>query len=108
MPATRLPHAGLSRELVMALDIGTSYSGVSFCLLDPGSVPQIQGVTRFPADEHLAGNSKIPSLIYYDKKGLMKAAGAEALLDSNIKKAEEEGWELLQWYDKLDCANDFT
>ena len=67
-------------------------------MLDPGAVPQIQGVTRFPADEHLAGNSKIPSLIYYDKKGRMKAAGAEALLDSNIKKAEEQGWDLLQWW----------
>lgn len=97
MPVTRPPYSGSSREMVIAYDLGTTYSGASYCVLDPAVVPQIQGVTRFPADEHLAGNSKIPSVMYYDKQGNLKAAGAEALLDANMERAAEEGWLLLRW-----------
>ena len=61
----RLPYTGTRRKLVIAFDIGTTFSGVSywyamlnttiihvhshlwiFSILDPGKVPEIQGVTR--------------------------------------------------------------
>jgi hypothetical protein len=32
---------------VLALDVGTTYSGVSYAFLDPGAIPQIKGVTRY-------------------------------------------------------------
>lgn len=35
-------------------------------------------VSRFPGQEHIVGNTKIPSILYYDKRGEMVAAGAEA------------------------------
>lgn len=47
---------------------------------------------RFPGQEHVVGNSKIPSVIYYDKHGNLKAAGAEAESNSVIAQAEDEGW----------------
>jgi hypothetical protein len=62
--ADRKVYAGSRRRLVLAFDIGTTYSGISFRLvycvskvvfdptvshsiLDPGQVPQIKAVTRY-------------------------------------------------------------
>lgn len=47
---------------------------------------------RFPGQEHVAGNSKIPSIIYYDKYGTVKAAGAEVENTSVVAQAEDENW----------------
>lgn len=115
---TRKPYGGQTRNLVLALDIGTTFSGVSYAILEPGEVPKIHGVTRcvvmsvlhwyvtlrfvahcrFPGQEHVAGNSKIPSIIYYDQHGNMKAAGAEADGASVLAQAEDEGWSKLELY----------
>ena len=43
----RPPYTGHLRKLVLGIDVGTSYSGVSYCILDPGGVPIIQGVNRW-------------------------------------------------------------
>ena len=45
MPSLR-PYKGTVRKLVVAIDVGTTYSGVSYAILDPGEVPQIHGVTQ--------------------------------------------------------------
>lgn len=47
---------------------------------------------RFPGQEHVAGNTKIPSVIYYDRHGKMMAAGAEADTSTVLAHAEDEGW----------------
>lgn len=41
------PYKGPARRLVLAFDVGTTYSGVSYCLLDPGEIPKICTVTRY-------------------------------------------------------------
>ena len=46
-PEQRGPFSGKARKLVMAFDVGTTYSGVSYAVLDPGVVPEIHGVTRY-------------------------------------------------------------
>ena len=46
METTRAKYTGPSRKLVVALDIGTTFSGAAYALLDPGEVPQIKSVTR--------------------------------------------------------------
>ncbi|KAH0833016.1 hypothetical protein J3R83DRAFT_12001 [Lanmaoa asiatica] len=91
----RKPYSGPTRSLVIALDVGTTFSGVSYAILEPGEIPKIHGVTRyvlphlsltslpiaqgrFPGQEHVAGNSKIPSILYYDIQGNVMCAGAEA------------------------------
>ena len=60
----RSPYTGPRRKLVLAFDVGTTYSGVSYryepsirrlilinssyvpSILDPGHAPEIKGVTR--------------------------------------------------------------
>ena len=46
MDTIRTQYSGLSRKLVVALDIGTTFSGAAYVLLDPGEIPQIQSVMR--------------------------------------------------------------
>ena len=42
----RSPYNGSSRKLVLAFDIGTTYSGAAYAFLDPGEVPEIHSVTK--------------------------------------------------------------
>jgi hypothetical protein len=44
--STRQPYSGATRSLVLAFDVGTTFSGVSYAILEPGEVPKIHGVTR--------------------------------------------------------------
>ena len=46
MDIARVHYSGPSRKLVVALDIGTTFSGAAYTFLDPGEVPKIQSVTR--------------------------------------------------------------
>ncbi|KAH6910162.1 hypothetical protein BKA70DRAFT_1272313 [Coprinopsis sp. MPI-PUGE-AT-0042] len=93
-----LPYRGLRRRLVIAFDLGTTFSGVSYAILDPGQVPEIKGVTRFPAHEQVSGASKIPTIIYYDEDGNAQAFGAEALQETVLERAAEEEWTKAEWF----------
>ncbi|KAG1753749.1 uncharacterized protein EDB91DRAFT_1234152 [Suillus paluster] len=63
------PYRGLSRKLILAFDVGTTCSGISYCILDPGKVPRIEPVTRWklhmrarhPATSNITDND-IPPL----------------------------------------------
>ena len=46
MDTARARYSGSSRKLVVGLDIGTTFSGAAYALLDPGEVPRIQSVIR--------------------------------------------------------------
>ncbi|KAF7982968.1 hypothetical protein HWV62_24554 [Athelia sp. TMB] len=72
------------------MDIGTTFSGISYAILDPGEAPVIR--------ENIGGDSKIPSIIFYDKGGIVRAAGAEALLENIVEQAEDDGWTKLEWW----------
>ncbi|KAH6917102.1 hypothetical protein BKA70DRAFT_1367619 [Coprinopsis sp. MPI-PUGE-AT-0042] len=98
MSDTRKPYPGSRRKLVLAFDVGTTYSGISYSILDPGHVPEIKGVTRFPAHEQISGASKIPTIIYYDKGGNVCAVGAEAMREGIYEQAEDEGWIKSEWF----------
>ena len=43
---TRSPYTGDAKKLVLGLDIGTTYSGISYAVLEPEEVPEIKGVNR--------------------------------------------------------------
>ncbi|KAK7472170.1 hypothetical protein VKT23_000292 [Stygiomarasmius scandens] len=94
----RKPYSGTQRNLLIAIDVGTTFSGVSYCLLDPGLVPEIKAVTRFPAQEHVGGDAKIHSIIYYGQDGSVKAVGAEAVRDGIHESVEDEGWVRCEWF----------
>ncbi|PFH47369.1 hypothetical protein AMATHDRAFT_67869 [Amanita thiersii Skay4041] len=82
----------------MAFDIGTTYSGASYAVLDPGFVPEIHGVTRFPAQQRVGGDSKIPTIIFYDQEGAVRAVGAEATQDSFLEEAGDEDYVKVEWF----------
>ncbi|PFH47372.1 hypothetical protein AMATHDRAFT_6813 [Amanita thiersii Skay4041] len=93
---TRKPYNGSQRKLLIAFDVGTTFSGISYSVLDPGAIPEIFGVTRFPAQQ--VGDSKIPTVVYYDRKGEVRAVGAEAVQEGIDEIAEDEGWVKAEWF----------
>ena len=44
----------------------------------------------------MAGNSKIPSIIYYDRSGKLKAAGAEVETSKVMSQAEDDNWQRVE------------
>ncbi|EIN07327.1 hypothetical protein PUNSTDRAFT_136012 [Punctularia strigosozonata HHB-11173 SS5] len=53
---------------------------------------------RFPGQEHQAGTFKIPTVIWYDRSGVVQAAGAEAELPANLDKADDHNWVKAEWF----------
>ncbi|EKM51025.1 uncharacterized protein PHACADRAFT_128701 [Phanerochaete carnosa HHB-10118-sp] len=90
------PYEGPSRKLVLAFDVGTTYSGVAYATLDPGETPKIQAVTRFPGQSN--SDFKIPSVLLYTQDGQVRAVGAEAK-DPRMEMAiEDEDLILVEWF----------
>ncbi|EAU91962.2 hypothetical protein CC1G_11148 [Coprinopsis cinerea okayama7 len=87
-----MSHTGTSRKLVVAFDIGTTFSGVSYKIIDPGNTTNTHTVTRFPGQDHVGSTSKIPTVIWYDRESKPAAVGAEAVEDGIAVQAEEEEW----------------
>ncbi|PPQ65722.1 hypothetical protein CVT26_000339 [Gymnopilus dilepis] len=79
--ASRGVYKGRKRKLVLAFDIGTTYSSISYA---------------FPAHEHISG-AVIPTIIYYDKEGKVKAVGAETMKEGIYEMAEDNGWTKAEW-----------
>jgi len=52
---------------------------------------------RYPAQEQIGGDAKIPTILYYDELGNVRAAGAEVLIDYIQHEAEENGWIKAEW-----------
>jgi hypothetical protein len=57
----------------------------------PGSFP-----SEFPAQDNVGGDSKIPSILYYNQDGELRAVGTEALPEHVIEEAEDKGWVKLE------------
>ncbi|KIL56477.1 hypothetical protein M378DRAFT_17072 [Amanita muscaria Koide BX008] len=93
----RQPYSGTKRKLVIAIDVGTTFSGVSYALLDPGLVPQIQPVTQFVGQSEPRGDSKVPSIIYYRQDGTVAAAGAGTDPETNPELAEMDDVIRVEW-----------
>ncbi|KAJ7073106.1 hypothetical protein C8F01DRAFT_1362300 [Mycena amicta] len=96
--APRPAFNGVKRKLIIGFDIGTTFSGISYCLLEPGKTPHILPVTRFPPQPPVGGDSKVPSVAYYDRNGSVRAVGAEAMEESVKEMAAEEGWQKAVWF----------
>ncbi|KXN81415.1 Heat shock 70 kDa protein 12B [Leucoagaricus sp. SymC.cos] len=94
----RVPYAGKDRKLVFAFDVGTTYSGISYAILDPGREPDIKPVTRFPSRVKTGGDTKVPTVIYYGPDGLPRAIGAETEREGIETIAEDSGWVKVEWF----------
>ncbi|KAH8117839.1 hypothetical protein DFH11DRAFT_1503934 [Phellopilus nigrolimitatus] len=86
----RQPYNGSQIGIVIGIDVGTTFSGVSYAVLRPGEVPEVQPVTRFSGQS--VGAGKIPSIIYYDDDLTIKAIGASTVIDSVVSDADYYGW----------------
>jgi hypothetical protein len=92
------PYSGLHQKLVLAFDVGITHSSISYCILTPGEVPIICSVARYPGQENIGGDSKIPSVLYYNTSGNARAIGAETQRTHVIERAEAEGWMKLEFW----------
>ncbi|KAM6502907.1 hypothetical protein JOM56_002884 [Amanita muscaria] len=88
----RKPYTGTEKSLVIGIDIGTTLSGVSYALREPGKVSQIQPVMRFSGQREENGNSKVPSVVCYDQDGKIIDAGPDEGL------SEIEGVRRAEWF----------
>ena len=52
---------------------------------------------RFPAQRAARSDTKVPSVVYYDKSGALRAAGAEVLAQDIVEAALSEGWTRAEW-----------
>lgn len=95
MPCLK-PYNGTKRSLTIAFDVGTTYSGVSYAILDPGDIPKTHTVTRYPAQE--SGSAKVPSVLYYNGDGSVFAAGAEATSPAMRLEAEDKDLIKVEWW----------
>ncbi|TFK20846.1 hypothetical protein FA15DRAFT_624859 [Coprinopsis marcescibilis] len=95
---SKKPYSGPTRKLLLAFDIGTTFSGVSYCILNPGELPEIRTVTRFPYQGQVGSDSKIPTLVWYNKDDIFECAGAAALRPETDTKADEGGWSKAEWF----------
>jgi hypothetical protein len=54
-------------------------------------------ISSYPAQEHVGGDSKIPTVIYYDQDGNVRAVGAEAVREGIEDEAEDSQWTKSEW-----------
>ncbi|PVF96872.1 hypothetical protein CPB86DRAFT_476873 [Serendipita vermifera] len=85
------PHKG-TESIVIAFDIGTTHSAVSFSYLYPGELPDVRAVIRWPGQLEASSDSKIPTIIAY-KNGKTHAFGAEAR-----DCIDDDEYEIASWF----------
>lgn len=94
-PAPWQPYAGPAK-LVIAIDLGTTFSGASYVVLQPGQKPVIEDVKAFPGQS--TSGSKVPSVILYNSKGKACLFGAEAVSGGPSEQLLDEGGQLAKWW----------
>ncbi|KAG8807374.1 hypothetical protein FRC17_004491 [Serendipita sp. 399] len=80
-----------TEAIILAFDIGTTHSAVSFSHAYPGDSPSVRPVVKWPGQPEASGDSKIPTIIAY-QDGQAKFFGAEA------RELDEEEYEIARWF----------
>ncbi|PVF93791.1 hypothetical protein CPB86DRAFT_767059 [Serendipita vermifera] len=83
---------GKDEGFIIALDIGTTNSAVSFCHLYRDEYPTVRSVTRWPGQESNQGDAKVPTMIAY-QNGIAKHFGVEA-----AEHKDDEEYEIAHWF----------
>ncbi|KAG8830437.1 hypothetical protein FRC18_008098, partial [Serendipita sp. 400] len=79
-------------KIIVAIDLGTTHTAVSFVHAYPGSDLDVRMVTRWKGQPEAAGDSKIPTLVTYEQGGMI-ACGAEAR-----EYIGDEAYEVSRWF----------
>ncbi|KAF8305224.1 uncharacterized protein EI90DRAFT_3001470 [Cantharellus anzutake] len=85
-------------KIILGFDIGTTFSGVSYAYLFPDGPQTVARVNAWPGQEAHKGESKIPTLLWYNKNKKATAFGAEALTAETQDEAEDNGWILARHF----------
>ncbi|CAE6498240.1 unnamed protein product [Rhizoctonia solani] len=80
-------------QIMIGIDIGSTYSGVAVAFLQKGVKQTIHRVAHWPG-QALEHQSKIPTLVWYDQHGKPMSFGAEAIAQQTKESAEDNGWTL--------------
>ncbi|KAG8753939.1 hypothetical protein FRC14_005519 [Serendipita sp. 396] len=81
-----------NEAIILAFDIGTTHTAVSFSHAIPGEHPDVRSVIKWPGQPEASGDSKIPTIIAY-QDGEAKYFGAEAR-----EFLEDEDYEIARWF----------
>ncbi|KAG8753752.1 hypothetical protein FRC14_005759 [Serendipita sp. 396] len=79
-------------KIIVAIDLGTTHTAVSFAHAYPGSVVDVRMVTKWKGQPEAAGDSKIPTIVAYEQ-GELVACGAEAR-----EYLGDEAYEVSKWF----------
>ncbi|KAG8830436.1 hypothetical protein FRC18_008097 [Serendipita sp. 400] len=79
-------------KIIVAIDLGTTHTAVSFAHAYPGTDVDVRMVTRWKGQPEAAGDSKIPTIVAYEQ-GEMIAAGAEAR-----EFIGDDAYEVSRWF----------
>ncbi|UZJ55704.1 hypothetical protein CBS101457_005024 [Exobasidium rhododendri] len=90
-----LPYRG-PPSLIIAIDLGTTFSGASYCILTPGQKPKIEDVKSYPGQA--TSGSKVPSVILYSSDGKPALFGAEAVDGAAASKVLDQGGAAARWW----------
>ncbi|CAG7852390.1 SubName: Full=Uncharacterized protein {ECO:0000313/EMBL:CCA74289.1} [Serendipita indica DSM 11827] len=85
------PYRG-QEKLIVAFDIGSTQSAVSFMHAYNGSIPTVRMVTRWPGQPSGSGDSKIPTIVAY-KNGTPVVCGVEAQ-----DYVADDAYEIAKWF----------
>ncbi|QRV90341.1 heat shock protein 70 kDa 12A [Ceratobasidium sp. AG-Ba] len=87
-------------QFVVALDIGTTHSSVTYAHLQNNVTPLNDRVTHWPSRVGLGGSSdaKTASMLYYDSENRVKAAGAAVATPTTRHTANRNGWNLVRYF----------
>ncbi|KAG9009252.1 hypothetical protein FRB90_008496, partial [Tulasnella sp. 427] len=73
----RSTYQGSRPMLVIAIDVGTTFSGAAYTILRAGKPPEVYNVNGYKGQENKEGNSKVPSVLFYSPSGELLACGSE-------------------------------
>ncbi|KAL5485832.1 hypothetical protein ACEPAI_6874 [Sanghuangporus weigelae] len=76
--------------IILGFDVGSITSAVSFALLLHDRPVEVRSVTWFTGLDSPA--NRIPSIMYYDRHGVLLVAGASTVSESIICDADDQGW----------------
>ncbi|KAG8924410.1 hypothetical protein FRC02_010454 [Tulasnella sp. 418] len=95
--STTPPDGDFDNKLIVSFDLGTTFSAASWVLLRDSQDPHIWDVSEFREDLP----AKVPTVLYYDRAGKLRAVGSETLDKRNIADALEQGWTRVEWFKLL-------
>ncbi|CAE7096804.1 unnamed protein product [Rhizoctonia solani] len=84
-------------RIMIGIDIGSTQSGVAVAFLQKGVKQTIHRVTQWPG-QALEHQSKIPTLVWYDKHGKPVSFGAEAITQQARDNAWDHDWTLAKHF----------